>query len=175
MYYNAHLSVHRPVDDVTPLENGISITRSYFPAVGDCPEGDCDSIQQAQPGELVTVRLTLTVPETAYYLMVEDFLPAGTEVLDTSLKTSQQGAELQLDPQATFEQGWGWWYFSDPQIHDERISWAVDVLPAGTYELTYQLVTLQPGEYRVLPARAWQHYFPEIQGNSAGEIFEIVQ
>jgi len=24
-----------------------------------------------------------------------------------------------------------------------------------------------------LPARAWQFYFPEVQGNSAGELFEI--
>ena len=32
---------------------------------------------------------------------------------------------------------------------------------------------LQAGEYRVLPARAWQFYFPDVQGNSAGAVFEI--
>jgi uncharacterized protein YfaS (alpha-2-macroglobulin family) len=112
------------------------------------------------------------VPETAYYLLVEDYLPAGTEVLDTRLLTSQQ--ELpEIDPQRPFEEGWGWWFFSIPQVYDDRIAWAVDSLPAGTYELTYTLVILQPGEYRVLPARAWQFYFPEVQGTSAGEVFEI--
>jgi len=173
LYYNAHLNVHRPAEDVAPLDKGISISRAYFPSNGDCLLGECPQFDSAQPGELVTVRLTLTVPETVHYLLVEDFIPAGTEVLDTSLKTSQQGDELPLDLLSPFQGGWGWWYFVDPQIHDDRVSWAVNVLPAGTYELIYQLVPLQAGEYRVLPARARQLYFPEVQGNSAGDVFKI--
>jgi hypothetical protein len=35
------------------------------------------------------------------------------------------------------------------------------------------MALLQPGEYRILPARAYQFYFPDVQGNSAGEIFTI--
>jgi uncharacterized protein YfaS (alpha-2-macroglobulin family) len=173
LYYNAHLNVHRPVEDVAPLDKGINISRAYFTTAEECLGRDCPEIQSALAGELVTVRLTLTITETTYYLLVEDFIPAGAEVLDTSLKTSQQSALQQYNPQKPFDQGWGWWYFNAPQIYDDHISWAVDILPAGTYELTYQLVTLQPGEFRVLPARAWQLYFPEVQGNSAGEIFEI--
>jgi hypothetical protein len=153
----------------------VSITRSYFPSGEACPQGDCEPIRSAQAGELVTAHLTLTVPDTMYYLVIEDYIPAGTEVLDASLKTSQQGTEPQFDPAQPFDEGWGWWYFGDPQIYDDHIAWATDSLPPGTYELTYQLVILQPGEYRVLPARAWQFYFPEVQGTSAGEIFEIVE
>jgi uncharacterized protein YfaS (alpha-2-macroglobulin family) len=173
LYYNTHLSVYQPVEEVAPLNKGINITRAYFSSDGDCLDEDCPSIGQAQSGELVTVRLTLTIPETTYYLLVEDYFPAGAEVLDISLKTSQSSAEQQYNPHAPFDQGWGWWYFSDPQVYDDRVSWAVDTLPAGTYELTYQFVTVQPGEYRIIPARAYQSYFPEVQGNSAGDIFEI--
>jgi uncharacterized protein YfaS (alpha-2-macroglobulin family) len=174
LYYNAHLLLHRAVEEAAPLDQGITISRAYYSALGDCQPGDCPPIQSASPGEPVLVRLTLTVPETAYYLLVEDFIPAGAEVLDTSLKTTQQvGGEQQFDLSESFANGWGWWYFNDPQIRTDRISWGVDVLPAGTYELTYQLVPLLPGEYRVLPARARQLYFPEVQGNSAGDIFEI--
>lgn len=173
LYYSTHLRVNRPVEEVEPLNQGLSITRAYFPSGDDCPNGDCDPVQSAQAGELITVRLTLTVPETMYYPVIEDYLPAGAEVLDTSLKTSQQGAEPQYDPAQPLDEGWGWWYFNDPQIYDDHVTWAVDSLPPGTYELTYQLVILQPGEYRVLPSRAWQFYFPEVQGTSAGEIFEI--
>jgi uncharacterized protein YfaS (alpha-2-macroglobulin family) len=173
LYYTAHLLVNRPVEDVTPLSQGLSISRAYFSSDEECPQSDCAPIQSAQTGELVTARLTLTVPETMYYLVIEDYIPAGAEVLDTSLKTSQQGAEPQFDPAQPLDEGWGWWFFDDPQIYDDHIAWAADSLPPGTYELTYQLVILQPGEYRVLPARAWQFYFPEVQGTSAGEIFEI--
>ena len=35
------------------------------------------------------------------------------------------------------------------------------------------LVLLQAGQFRLLPARAWQIYFPEIYANSAGGLFEI--
>lgn len=173
LYYNTHLTVNRPVEDAAPLDMGINISRAYYPSNEDCLDRDCPRIHHAGSGEVVTVRLTLTIPETAYYLLVEDYIPAGAEVIDTSLKTSQQGAALQFNPLAPFENGWGWWYFNTPQIHDDRISWAADVLPPGTYELIYQLVPLRPGEYRVLPARSRQLYFPEVQGNSAGEIFEI--
>ena len=47
-------------------------------------------------------------------------------------------------------------------------------LPAGAYELTYRLTTLQAGQYQVLPAHAAQLYFPDVQGNSAGATFEIL-
>ena len=44
----------------------------------------------------------------------------------------------------------------------------------GTYELVYTLVLVHPGEYQVLPARAWEFYFPEVQGISAGSLLEIL-
>ncbi|HLE14775.1 MAG TPA: Ig-like domain-containing protein [Anaerolineales bacterium] len=172
LYYNAHLTVNRPVEEVAPLDQGIGVSRAYYRSEQDCSV-ECEPIQGAQAGQLVTVRLTLTLPETAYYLMVEDYIPAGSEVLDTSLKTSQQGAEPAYDPSRPYEQGWGWWEFGAPQVYDDHIAWTAESLPPGTYELVYQLVNGQPGEYQVLPARAWQFYFPEVQGNSAGQLFEI--
>jgi O-acetylhomoserine (thiol)-lyase len=65
------------------------------------------------------------------------------------------------------------WLFNEPQIHDDGILFTADYLPAGTYVLTYTLVPLQAGEFRVLPAHAWQSFFPEVQGTSAGTVFEI--
>ena len=101
------------------------------------------------------------------------------EILDTSLKTSQQGqgsgmdVSVSYDPEDPYARGWGWWYFDTPRIFDDHIQWSANFLPAGSYELTYTLIPLQAGQFRVLPAHAWQTYFPEVQGTSAGEIFEI--
>jgi hypothetical protein len=109
--------------------------------------------------------------------MLEDHIPAGAEILNQQLKSSQLGVDadsVQLyDPDNPFADGWGWWYFSAPQIGDENIRWAADYLPAGTYVLSYTIIPLQAGEYRVLPAHAWQSYFPEVQGASAGELFVV--
>jgi hypothetical protein len=46
-------------------------------------------------------------------------------------------------------------------------------LAAGTYELTYRLTPLQAGEFRLLPAHAYETYFPEVEGSSAGAVFRI--
>ena len=129
---------------------------------------------------MVLVRIALTLEHDTHYLILEDYIPAGAEILDASLNTSQigvapcgTGSEACYSPAAPFENGWGWWLFQDPMIYADHIAWAVDFLPAGTYELTYTLVLTHPGEYQVLPAHAWQFYFPEVQGYSSGELFAI--
>ncbi|HSQ39932.1 MAG TPA: hypothetical protein VLM78_07205, partial [Anaerolineales bacterium] len=168
--------VNRPVQDVKPLNAGMGIERVYC----DADQKDCTPLSALQlaPDKQVTARLTLTLPNDAYYVMVEDHIPAGMEVLNRNLKTSQLGVDS-TDVQVQFEDedpvanGWGWWLFNEPQIHDEGILFTADYLPAGTYVLTYTLIPVQAGEFRVLPAHAWQAFFPEVQGTSAGTIFEI--
>jgi hypothetical protein len=183
LYYTAALNVSRPVEDIQPQQRGITIQRVYYPINETCSGSECAPIQEAPAGELVQVRLALTLEQSAYYLLVEDYLPAGAEILDTSLKTSQQVIPEFEQPEAEpaplfspsepFQDGWGWWLFSSPLVYDERIAWSADYLPAGTYELTYTLSLTQPGEYQVLPSRAWQFYFPDVQGISAGSVFTI--
>jgi uncharacterized protein YfaS (alpha-2-macroglobulin family) len=170
LYYTAHLNVLRPVEDVVPLDQGIRISRRYETTDGEPLTSETGLL--ASTGEPVIMKVSLTLKNDAYYLVVEDYIPAGAEILDTNLKTSQQFV-IEPDPRDPFKFGWGWWYFNNPQVFDERIAWSVDYVPSGTYELTYTLVPNQPGEYRVLPARAWEYYFPEVQGNSAGEVFII--
>jgi uncharacterized protein YfaS (alpha-2-macroglobulin family) len=193
LYYNATLKVNRPVEEVEPIDSGMQIERVFL-------DGNCaSSLRQAQSSarrpargctplstvqlasdQPITAQLTLTLPHDSYYVMVEDFIPAGTEILNRGLKTSQQGidstdvqAEVQFDDKNPFANGWGWWLFQEPQIRDDSILFSAEYLPAGTYILTYTLVPLQAGEYRVMPAHAWQSFFPEVQGTSAGAVFEI--
>ena len=176
LYYRAALFADRAAETAPALNQGMEISRVYTDF--DCEE-ECPPLSTAQliPGAKLKVQLTLNLPEDSYYVMVEDAFPAGTEILNQRLKTAQLGEPSEstelYDPENPFANGWGWWLFSDPQIGDERIEWAADYLPAGTYVLSYTLIPLQAGEYRVLPAHAWQSYFPEVQGTSAGEVFRI--
>ncbi len=186
LYYSAALQVEVPVAKVNAVNSGIQIWRSYFPALQSCQDGSCDPIEGAQVGDRILVRVSLTLPNDAYYLVVEDYIPAGAQILNTQLKTSLQSSPLEVDPyeqnpqaslpyslQDPLANGWGWWNFHPAQIYDDHIAWAADYLPAGTYELTYTLEILQPGEFHVLPARAWQFYFPDVRGNSDGVVFNI--
>lgn len=186
LFYRAHLQVSRPAEEAQPVQRGLSIERRYYRAGQDCRRQDCqtiDVVDLADP-QPVMVRLTLTVPEDMYYVVVEDFIPAGAEILNPRLKTSQQNIvpvegetppedQQPFDLENPFEEGWGWWRFKDPQVYDDHLRWVVDFLPAGTYELTYRFTPYLAGEFRVLPAHAWQYYFPEVEGASKGSVLPI--
>jgi uncharacterized protein YfaS (alpha-2-macroglobulin family) len=175
LYYTAALNVSRPVEDVAPLDRGISVSRGYYPQGVDVKTAV--PVTSSKVGDLLTVRLTIVLPNDAYHFMVEDYLPAGAEILNTQLKTSQLGVNGEpaplYDPRDPYNNGWGWWLFDPARIYDDHITWTAAYLPAGTYDLTYTISILQAGEYHLLPARAWMVYFPEVQGNSAGAMMEI--
>ncbi len=169
LYYKSHLQVYRPAEEVKSYGHGLSLSRVYA-SLAD-PE-EVKFTQGGEVGELIQVQLTLVLENDSYYLMVEDKIPAGAEILDTRLKTSRQDLE-EYQAAAPFKNGWGWWYFNAPLVFDDRVSWAANFLPAGTYQLTYTISLAHPGEFQVLPAHAWQVYFPEVQAISAGEKFVV--
>jgi len=175
LYYSAALKVYRPVEEVASLNQGISVSRAYYPLGADLKTAT--PINVTKVGDTLTVRLSVVLPQDVYHFVVEDYIPAGTEILNTNLKTSQLGVTGEpgplYDPRDPFGNGWGWWMFNAAQIYDDHISWTASYLPAGSYDLTYTLTVLQAGEYHLLPAHAWMFYFPEVQGNSAGGLLEI--
>ena len=169
LYYTAYLTVSRPAEETAAYGREMSLSRSF--AVLD-EEQSLVFVNQGEVGQLIQVQLTLTLEHDSAYLAVEDTFPAGAEILDTRLKTTaQQTPDFQ--PTAPFSEGWGWWYFNAPQVFDDHIRWSAERLPAGTYQLSYTISLTHPGEFQVLPARAWQVFFPDIQAVSAGEAFEI--
>ncbi|MFT3890367.1 MAG: hypothetical protein QM730_01930 [Anaerolineales bacterium] len=177
LYYSTVLKLNQPVEEAKPLDAGMQVERVYC---DPSQKEGCSALSTIKLGtdKLITAQLTLTLSHDAYYVMVEDFIPAGMEVLNRALKTSQQGVDagsvqVQFNDKDPFANGWGWWLFNAPQVHDDGILFTADHLPAGTYTLTYTLVPLQAGEYRVLPAHAWESFFPDVQGTSAGAVFEI--
>ncbi len=68
---------------------------------------------------------------------------------------------------------WGWWYFNQIEYRDEKVVFSSDFLPAGTYQYTYTLQTVIPGEFQVMPAVGYQEFFPEVFGRSDGMLFSI--
>ncbi len=177
LYYRAALTVLRPAESAPALNQGIVVSRAYY----NCSSTPCQpisawQINPQQPGK-ITARVSITLPHDMYYLNLDDFAPAGAEIVNPGLKTSQLGEEsLEVEffaPDSPYANGWGWWYFDSPKIYSDRIHWSADYLEAGTYVLSYTLIPSLPGQYRVPPAHAWMSYFPEVQGSSAGNLFEI--
>lgn len=181
LYYRAYLEVGRSAADAPAYSRGVFIEREYFRAGVDCREQACEPVTEAELGDMngLLVRLTVTLPTDMYYLVVEDAIPAGTEVINPNLKTSRQGFVTEelpapendlIDP---FRSGWGWWWFGDAKIHDDSVRWIAPFLPAGAYTLTYRLSPVVAGEFQTIPAQAYMYYFPEVEGRSAGGVLTI--
>jgi len=176
LYYTAYLRYYLPVERVKALNRGIFVGREYT-----LVDGDGTPVTGAGVGELVRVKLTLVAPSDLYYVVVEDPLPAGCEGVDTSLLTTSAVGEKPKLENVTAEEtsrwyrryGWGWWWFSNTEMRDEKVVLFASYLPRGTYEYTYMVRPAVPGEFLVMPALAYQMYFPEVFGRSDGGTFTV--
>ena len=181
MYYTAHLKTYAPVQDIQPLNRGFAVSREY--RLADCgnidPKAQCPTINSAKVGDVIQVKVALVVPYSSYYVIVEDPLPAGTEALDTSLRTTSQsveGPQVEKEIGKEGEAGYGWWWTpTHVELRDEKTVMFATSLEPGTYEFTYSIRASLPGTFLTLPVTAYQMYFPEVWGRGAGSTFEVTE
>ncbi|MEP7357165.1 MAG: alpha-2-macroglobulin family protein, partial [Anaerolineales bacterium] len=162
LYYTAHLNVYLPVDQVRAVNRGITVGRQYRLKTNDCGGADqqqCALITEATAGQDIQVVVSLVAPNDLYYVVLEDPLPAGAEAVDTSLlTTSVVGQPPSLSPTDPLYYGWGWWWFSNTDLRDEKVVLFARYLPKGTYEYTYTIHASLPGTYQVIPTQAREYY-----------------
>jgi uncharacterized protein YfaS (alpha-2-macroglobulin family) len=180
LYYTTHLQTYQPVDQVAPLSRGVTINREY--RLADCGQTDpkqiCPAITQAKVGDVIDVRLTVVVPNSLYYVIVEDPLPAGAEALDVSLKTTSKTVEgPQIEEENEGYNPWADWRWQPThvELRDEKAVLFQTALDPGTYEFSYQIRASLPGAYLTLPPTASQMYFPEVWGRGAGSTFTVTE
>ena len=130
---------------------------------------------EARDGDVITVRLSIIAPNDLYYLVVEDFYPAGAEAVNPDLLAeSVTGERPVLRPDDPLYDGWGWWWFSQTDLRDEKAVLFADYLPRGTYEYTYQIRLGSVGKFHVIPPIAREFYMPEVYGRGAGMLFTVL-
>jgi uncharacterized protein YfaS (alpha-2-macroglobulin family) len=100
-------------------------------------------------GEEIEVKLNLFADDDYEHIIVEDPLPSGCEVM-------REQSEYYY---------WEYWY-SRKEIRDTKMVFFATDLKKGKNEITYVMRAEIPGEYHILPARAYGMYIPEIWGTS---------
>jgi|GEM_PF-1769495 len=115
------------------------------------PKVEATSRKAAGSGERILVRLAVRAPRDLRFLIVEDPLPAGFEVLD----------ETAAGP------------FDNQERRDDRQVFFLSDVKAGTVVLTYVLQAVHPGRFTALPARVTAMYLPEVHGRSDGHVFDV--
>ena len=141
-------------------------------------------------GDLVRVRLRITVPADRQFVVLDDALPAGLEAVDLSLRTvggvpgpgvgeqvsyldngaDQEGVEEQGEGGDQEAEGGDWYYgswdsgwwspFDHRELRDDRVVYFATVLWKGTYTASYVARATTPGVFIRPPAHAEEMYNP---------------
>lgn len=110
--------------------------------------------RDVKSGQKVLVRLTVDVTEPVRYLVLEDPLPAGAEVLD--------------------EPSGGWAYaWSSQTVQDEKMVFFQREMATGSVPFYYVMRPQIPGRYHVLPPVIEGMYAPEVRARGAESRLEI--
>ncbi|HJR62962.1 MAG TPA: MG2 domain-containing protein [Gemmatimonadaceae bacterium] len=167
-----------------PVDEGIQVERWYERFDSPTP------IASVTEGELVRVRLRVTVPADRHFVVLDDALPAGLEAVDLSLRTAAAvpgpGAARQDEGELTGEGREGHWYygswdsgwwspFDHKELRDDRVVYFATVLWKGTYTASYVARATTPGVFVRPPAHAEEMYNPEVHGESDGGVFRVAE
>ncbi|MEO7456840.1 MAG: alpha-2-macroglobulin family protein, partial [Gemmatimonadaceae bacterium] len=181
VYYYLSVTEIPKAAPVTPGDHGIQVERWYERM------SDGKPLTSVAEGELVRVRLRVTVPSTRYFVVLDDALPAGLEAVDLSLRTASVTpgpgvAQPDEEPDHAERErtewfgrwDFGWWSpFDHHEIHDDRVVYSANQLWKGTYTATYIARATTPGVFIRPPAHAEEMYNPAVNGRSDGGTFTI--
>ena len=172
-YYDISLKYFLPIDTIPPRDEGFSITREFYSL--EDKEGE-NPVTKASPGDVLRGHIEVFVPEGRNFVAVEDFIPAGVELINFNLATENKSllAKEQND--------YNWWrgYYDNrklrpnmKELRDDRLFLFKERLPAGEYEYDYYVRVLIPGKFHHLPAVVSEMYFPENFARTSGRYFEV--
>jgi uncharacterized protein YfaS (alpha-2-macroglobulin family) len=169
LYYTARLRYFTPAENVEAASQGIGVSHEYFAEEGDKP------ITEARSGDIVKVQVTLVAESDLNFLVLEDYLPAGLEPIDTSLRTSPPEVRrlMEDEQRRAYQVRRTYSPFEHVDIRDNRVALFARFVPRGVYEYTYFAQAATPGEFRVPPATAYEQYLPEVWGRSDGGVFIV--
>lgn len=91
-YYDMLLKYYLPIDKIAPRDEGFSIDREFY-QVDD--KTNSHPVLAAKQGDVLRGHLTITVPESRNLVSVEDFIPAGMEIVNLKLSTEDQSLNNQ--------------------------------------------------------------------------------
>ena len=183
LYYRIGLRT-APADlALQPLDRGFVVARTYE-AVDDPADvrRDADGTWHIRAGAKVRVRLTMVAESRRTHVALIDPLPAGLEILNTSLATTPDVPSGNVDggpiDGGPIDGGDGdvipyrasyWWgqWFDHQNQRDDRAEAFATVLGAGSYDYSYVASATTPGTFVVPPTRAEEMYAPETFGRTA--------
>jgi uncharacterized protein YfaS (alpha-2-macroglobulin family) len=120
-----------------------------------------EPLEQWRVGEHIRVNVTVEFPEDAWYVVVSDPLPSGTEAVGSSLDLTS------VDQSGAPAPRWR------GVVRDGKVVFYTTRAPHGVQEYTYLVRATTPGQYRVMPTEAKLVYDPGRWGRSGSATLRI--
>ncbi len=158
LYYTLG-QVYEPLSYETPVNAGFEISRELTALDGK-------PVQTVRAGERYKVTLTVKNAAARHFVVAEDFVPAGFEIVNSELAT--ESADI-----AVTDNGSDDYAFERNEKYDDRIAAFADYLPAGTHTYSYVVSALTSGTFAWPCAWASQMYEPAVFGRNATQTLVI--
>jgi uncharacterized protein YfaS (alpha-2-macroglobulin family) len=169
---------------LAPADYGFTVLRSYD-AVDDPDDvkQNTDGSWVIKSGARVRVRLTMVAQARRYHVALVDNLPAGLEILNPGLATTEaipadaQPATGVVSYGSRSYGGGSWWWrqywFEHQNFRDERAEAFCSLLWEGVYNYSYVARATTPGQFVVPPAKAEEMYHPETFGRTGTDFVNV--
>ncbi|MFZ6027242.1 MAG: Ig-like domain-containing protein [Chloroflexota bacterium] len=160
VYYRLDQEIYLPESDI-PASGVIAVQRQYLDPKTKQPLTD------VQAGELVLVRLQVTLPRDGFYVILEDHLPGGLEALNEKLNNTSH--EMGLNTEGYYDEVFFWedYGYNYKEIYAGRVSFFVTEMAKGKYEFVYLARATRPGSFVTPPVEVYAMYDENLWGRSA--------
>lgn len=168
-----------------PADYGFTVLRKYE-AIDDKDDvkQNADGTWTIKSGARVRIRLTMVAQARRYHVALVDQLPAGLEILNPELKTTEAipadtgGGNTGVVEVGSRSMGrnYYWWrmnWFEHQNFRDERAEAFSSLLWEGVYNYTYVARATTPGQFVVPPAKAEEMYMPETFGRTGTDFVNV--
>ncbi len=158
LYYTLS-QVYEPRAYETPVNAGFEISRELT-ALDGTP------VETVRAGERYKVTLTVKNAAPRRFVVAEDFVPAGFQIVNSELAT--ESADI-----AAAVNGADDYAFARNEKYDDRIAAFADELPAGMHTYSYAVSALTSGTFAWPSAWVSQMYEPAVFGRTASQTIVI--
>jgi uncharacterized protein YfaS (alpha-2-macroglobulin family) len=167
LYWSARAEYYSTEDKLTQTgSQSLNLSRDYFKLV-PVKEGD-QIVHQLEPlegpvqtGDLLVARLTLNGGKWRY-LLIEDPIPAGAEFIE-----NDQLYKIKNRPP------WWQYYFARREFHDDHAAIFQTYFSGKETQHLYLLKIVNPGKFRISPARVQPMYQPQYLSTTDSKQLEV--
>ena len=182
IYYDMVLKYFLPIEKIAPRSEGFNIERKYYSATDTKME---NPLKEAKVGETLHGRITVVVPEERNFVAIEDFLPAGFELVNFEFENTKRSLQdtnyesdirdMYVNDEVEINDGYYFGYspWNYKEIRADRLFLFADRLSKGVYEYDYYVQVTSEGQFHNPPTVVSEMYFPENFGRTEGDWMNV--